>query len=205
MESTIPNKLKSIHWIAKYITLHSSTIHYITLYYIVEEYITRQSGYYPPLAIGNQPQLCFSFQIYSRRWWYYNLGLAKTWPWNFGPEQCWSKKTPFTFHHNLIDSNSTVSLILVLKIVPGQNWGVFNLLKAEARLLCQRHVLCAAATFCATYHILMSKLRKRETTLDMENQIKKENVCFSRSQVTHPSRGSFIASIITASIFGTGY
>ena len=86
------------------------------------------------------------------------LGLAKTWPWNFGPEQCWSKKTPFTFHHNLIDSNSTVSLLLVLKIVPGQNWGVFNLLKAEARLLCQRHVLCAAATFCATYqyHPLVS-------------------------------------------------
>ena len=34
---------------------------------------------------------------------------------------------------------------------------------------------------------------------------KKENMCFSRSQVTHPSRGAFIASIITASIFGTRY
>ena len=30
------------------------------------------------------------------------------------------------------------------------------MLKAEARLLCQRHVLCAAATFCATYHPLVS-------------------------------------------------
>ena len=84
------------------------------------------------------------------------------------------------------------------------------MLKAEAKLLCQRHVLCAAATFCATYHPLVSYFDVK--TEEERNYFgygkldaKKENMCFSRSQVTQPSRGTFIASIITASIFGTGY
>ena len=84
------------------------------------------------------------------------------------------------------------------------------MLKAEARLLCQRHVLCAAATFCATYHPLVSyfdvKTEEERNYIGYGKlDIKRENMCFSRSQVTHPSRGTFITSNITASIFGTGY
>ena len=61
---------------------------------------------------------------------------------------------------------------------------MFNLLKAEARLLCQGHVLCAAATFCATYHLLVSyfdvKTEEEGNYIEYGKLDKERKICVSR-------------------------